>query len=280
STTSPLYESDPSGNVDFAIDSTLGMRGGDPDPTAYSLGVIPAASLPNFLQAGNLTKELIDASCPDFFCAENLEGGLSVPMFMPMAFGAVVRQSFPDVFDGTIAPKFTPAMLARAGVHRVLMINGMNVFFDEGVQVLTKAIRTADGTTTVSGPKGLLVTAMRLHDVDVYASGSNPVIVPKQPVLELKFDIDKTIANDCMVTLYEVAGTALVAKQRYLRSTQDTLAVLIDGAKLDSTKTYVVGFKCHLGYPQLATPDNKKDWSAIQYPFGEGAVYSLPFVAQ
>ncbi|MFT3694752.1 MAG: hypothetical protein QM831_16505 [Kofleriaceae bacterium] len=247
-------------------------------PTAF--GVMPSTAITNFFMPGNYTASTPDAPTDqhNLVYSVNAEGGMSQPMFVPMAFGNAQQFTYIDLFDGTIAPAFQKAVLGRAGYHRTS--NG--VLIDEGVQKLSllDTGTDADPKTTIDLSGKVMATAMSLNGVDIFSStgGENAVIpVPKGAVIALKYGIDLSAADDCMTTVYEINGANLVAKKRYLQAIKDGPTINISADTFDPLKQYVIGMKCHDGYGgDLAV----RDWTSFSYPFSEGVTYSLSFQVQ
>ncbi|CAN5670923.1 hypothetical protein BH11MYX1_BH11MYX1_03420 [soil metagenome] len=242
--------------------------GGANFPFVWS-GVIPSASLPNFVTSGAGGKAIPPAQA-------NGIGGVGVPTFAFMSTQASSAQlPYVNIFDGTIAPKFPQAIFARFSRSRLTS----NVKITEGIQTISLT-SGSPATAKVDLAVGLAYLAgshMKLAGTEIWDANSGSALVPRAALMPFGFGVDGPV-DDCVATLYSVTSNAFVPVRRYLMPATVNhgapSGIVVDGSILSSSQDYVFGVVCHLGYPDAVTGD----WSTVTYPFSESTLYSFPFV--
>ncbi|HUJ58721.1 MAG TPA: hypothetical protein VLX92_09520 [Kofleriaceae bacterium] len=91
--------------------------------------------------------------------------------------------------------------------------------------------------------------------------------------VELKWQLDQGLADDWIVTVYEIASSKLTAIRTY-QVTQPS--VLIDGSLLQRGHTYIFGITGRNGIANAASGD----YTAITMPFSEGTAFPAAIVMQ
>lgn len=240
----------PSGNVGTITDrikNVLGALAGPQGSESYrfAYGALPSSELAAFRPG----------TAPTY---------LPEPLILPFAVSTLIESEFP-VADPTPMLGLAPALFASISSTRMVG----NVALTSAIQTVTTSFQ---GTMQYPAPLahgitlgGISLSADQLDGVPIPAS-SGPVA--------FKFEQESGFAaDDFVITLYEITGTAL-APVRHYHVIQPS--AVIDGNLLVPSHTYVFGITARSGYNDADRGDYKK----AQYPFGVSTTFTRTFVVQ
>jgi hypothetical protein len=246
--------------------------GQDTLPFIYS-GVLPTTKLPNFVESGRGY-----GSSPLNHWAARGYGGLGMPMFLPMSTSTSSSFDMVHVFNGTDAPAFTPAMFMRFSRSKV--VQGVTV--TAGIQSI--AVTDATNKAQMQFTAGFANQKIQLNNVDILTETNGVTPIPSAPAhMNLDIGIDEHLkTDDCISTIYQFQGTALVPVHRYLLAPNNgsvNSTIVVDKSMFAVGQNYIIGIACHSGLPGVAPA---LDWSQVASPFTfvEAVSWSLAFTVQ
>ena len=202
-----------------------------------------------------------------------IPGDLELPALLPLFItqATVNPMRFVDPFDGTHAPApaLPLAVFGRVGNSRTTGGVRLTSGFEQ-IDTLRSPQNTFNYEVGLPGQVllgGVPMTGVTASDgVTINANGST---------IPLVFQVDRSI-DDCTVTVYSIAGSALTPVRRYLIAQAPSMQapMLLDRSVFAPSTEYVLGITCSKGSRVMS------DFTAVSLPYLLATTYPATFRVQ
>ena len=259
-TTPPNGAADPYQRLLFLTNSTMDL------PISEG-GVIPSSQIANFLEPST-------------------NGSLDGVQLAPLSIAYAPTHTFVNPFADLATDPYLPtAVYTQDTTHRTVGaltltsgFQGVSLVQDGNAQPVNLAydvgIAHAIGHDVALTPVGGDATATTWSQAT--AGEGDTLVLGGAPVLDLTFGTDQHV-DDCVTTLYLVAGAMLTPVRRMLHQEAPiTTPFHLNTDVFARGQTYVLGVVCRQGLPGIAVGD----YSQVTYPYQTSTVYTHTFVVQ